>query len=250
MAKLSRPLTPAEVKRGFTGKVTADGRALVRFQGRVFAVPARGVSGLIKPAANQSPSASRLTTLQRQQRDTRIAAIVAGQPLIAAAGGGSRGGGGPLSRSVPANNNIKPLRVYRQPVGRWDREAAIKRTLSDFGVPNDKLGSYLKGVDLSKPVIMRRYPKGTIFTQYSFPNQPGAWFTTPGTPMNKLGISEFGEDGLKRQEFRYIAKNDVYMLESTAADFTDESGSVLPGGGYQLFTNDKNAFEIHDPSTN
>lgn len=54
VARLTRPLTPAEISRGFTGKVTPNGRALIKFQGRIFAVPASRVSGLTaKPAAQQ-----------------------------------------------------------------------------------------------------------------------------------------------------------------------------------------------------
>lgn len=103
IAKLTRPLTPAEAKKGFTGKVTADGRALVRFQGRVFAVPASTISGLVKPKpANQTVATSRFTAPQRQQLNTRIAAIVAGKSL-ALSGGGSRGG---PPTGYPANDNL------------------------------------------------------------------------------------------------------------------------------------------------
>ena len=40
MPKMARPLTPGEIQRGFTGRTTADGRALIKFQNRIFAVPA------------------------------------------------------------------------------------------------------------------------------------------------------------------------------------------------------------------
>lgn len=46
MPKMARPLTPGEIQRGFTGRTTADGRALIKFQGRIFTVPTSRVSGL------------------------------------------------------------------------------------------------------------------------------------------------------------------------------------------------------------
>jgi hypothetical protein len=58
VAKMNRPLTPGEIQRGFTGKVTSDGRALIKFQNRVFTVPASRVSGL----------SARLAMSQNQQR--------------------------------------------------------------------------------------------------------------------------------------------------------------------------------------
>lgn len=57
VARLTRPLTAAEISRGFTGKLTADGRALIKFQNRVFAVPASRISGLSAKLAAQQRAA-------------------------------------------------------------------------------------------------------------------------------------------------------------------------------------------------
>jgi flagellar biosynthesis GTPase FlhF len=53
VAKLTRPLSAAEISRGYTGKMTGDGRALVSFRGRVFAVPASGVAAVNQGANRQ-----------------------------------------------------------------------------------------------------------------------------------------------------------------------------------------------------
>lgn len=55
VAKLMRPPTSGEMRRGFTGKVTQDGRALVKINGRVFAVPAARIGVKV----NRSPSMGR-----------------------------------------------------------------------------------------------------------------------------------------------------------------------------------------------
>lgn len=51
IAQAPRQPTPAEAKRGFTGKVTPDGKALVRFQNRVVTVPASRIGVMPRPTA-------------------------------------------------------------------------------------------------------------------------------------------------------------------------------------------------------
>lgn len=105
IAKLTKPLTPGEIKKGFTGKVLGDGRGLVKYQGRIFAVPAASISGLVRKPANQNVAGSKFTAPQRQQVHTRLAAIVAGKPVVAT-GGGSRGGPPTFGSSQAANSNL------------------------------------------------------------------------------------------------------------------------------------------------
>lgn len=80
VAKMNRPLTAGEIQRGFTGKVTADGRALIKFQNRVFTVPASRVSGLsARLAAKQNQQkAARWTVQQQFAINERLRALTAG----------------------------------------------------------------------------------------------------------------------------------------------------------------------------
>lgn len=108
ITKLTRPLTPRDIGRGFTGKVTQDGRALVKIKGRVFAVPAARAA--IKANRSQSISATRASRWNESKR----AAISADVKNIAAArlknkaraggdGGGRKppGGGGGDNKGQP-----------------------------------------------------------------------------------------------------------------------------------------------------
>lgn len=92
VAKLTRPLTAAEMKRGYTGKQTEDGRALVKFQGRVFAVPASRL-GIQPRAANDNSTASSRPSSLSPQRQSAIKAGL-GSILGGGGSGGSAGGGG------------------------------------------------------------------------------------------------------------------------------------------------------------
>ncbi len=76
VARLTRPLTPAEISRGFTGKVTPNGRALIKFQGRIFAVPASRVSGLTAKLAAQQRQ-TRWTAQQRGSVNEKVKALAA-----------------------------------------------------------------------------------------------------------------------------------------------------------------------------
>jgi hypothetical protein len=77
LAKMARPLTPAEIQRGFTGRVTADGRALIKYQGRIFAVPASRVSGLSARLAKQQSKhgATKWTAQQKAVVGEKVAAL-------------------------------------------------------------------------------------------------------------------------------------------------------------------------------
>ena len=92
MARMNRPLTAGEIQRGFTGKVTSDGKALVKFQNRVFTVPASRISGLsARLAAQQSQAKTTHWTMQqRSALSQRVASLAGG-----ASGGGGNGGSPP-----------------------------------------------------------------------------------------------------------------------------------------------------------
>lgn len=104
MPKMNRVLTPSEMQRGFTGRTTADGRALIKFNNQIFAVPASRISGLSAKLAAQKNQqrASQWTTQQQAAISQRVKVLT---------GGGGRGGGSspPPGTSVKAaNDNLEP----------------------------------------------------------------------------------------------------------------------------------------------
>lgn len=115
MPKMTRPLTPGEIQRGFTGRTTADGRALIKYQGRVFTVPASRVAGLSARLARQRadqqggsggarPPDGGSVIGERQGRAAQQQAAVSQRiARLASSGGGVRPPEGP-SRTV-ANDN-------------------------------------------------------------------------------------------------------------------------------------------------
>lgn len=91
IAQAPRQPTPAEAKRGFTGKVTPDGKALVRFQNRVVTVPASRIGVLPRQTAT---SQAALATGWSQQKQASINADIKRLIGGGGGGGGSAGGGG------------------------------------------------------------------------------------------------------------------------------------------------------------
>lgn len=85
--RVSRQPSAAEIRRGFTGKVTADGKALVRFQGRIYAVPASRLGIRVRQASaenSNTPAASAATPRWTEARRAEVNADIAklaGQPV-------------------------------------------------------------------------------------------------------------------------------------------------------------------------
>ncbi len=78
--------TPGEIQKGFTGRVTADGRALVKFQNRILTVPAARISGLSAKLANDNQRKPNWTPQRQSATNARIKAIASGN--IATSNGG------------------------------------------------------------------------------------------------------------------------------------------------------------------
>lgn len=130
-ARMTRPLTPGEIQKGFTGRVTADGRALIKYQGRIFTVPASRVAGLSARLAKQRAD--------RQAASAQSASTTQRLGAIAAAGGGS-------GREPPTNN--LPGAVRGQPLGSVSPvavaarlEAAQLARVQERGFKDDSVGA-------------------------------------------------------------------------------------------------------------
>jgi hypothetical protein len=211
VARLTRPLTAAEIRRGFTGKLTADGRALVKFQNRVFAVPAARVG--IKTRPRTRPAATVLSW--SAARRTAIANDIR---ALATARGSSGGGGRPPAG--PANDNS--MSANRMAFARFVRGA---------NVPLDKVLSYGKGWNFAKPVRITTLKAGTELCRWQAPGQKhGTHFSVCGSRPTRLGVADTVKvtdpDGttriVERAETRFTLTQDVEVLEGTAAAIDDD----------------------------
>ena len=106
--------TPAQQKRGFTGKVLPDGRALVKVNNRVLAVPASRVGVRIqRTAANQNAN---LTPQKRAAQANRLAALSQKSARRVSGTGGGSGSGSHVR--VAANDN-RTIASQLRMQGRW-----------------------------------------------------------------------------------------------------------------------------------
>lgn len=74
--KAPRNPTPGEIQKGFTGRVTADGRALVKFQNRVLTVPASRISGLSAKLANDNQRKSNWTAQKQSTINAKVKRLI------------------------------------------------------------------------------------------------------------------------------------------------------------------------------
>ena len=130
LARINRPPTLGEMKRGFTGKVTSTGQAVVKVRGKMYSIPASRIGvKWRRQGANQQQQQQAVATRWNQQQQatigTRAKTLAAAnfaakaKARIAAAGGGARGpggNGGPPTNGLRAANDNIPLRLT-QPKG-------------------------------------------------------------------------------------------------------------------------------------
>lgn len=215
-ARLGRPLTAAEIQRGYTGRQTTDGRALITFQGRVLAVPASRVGIPAARLANDNRTA-RWTPQQRSAMRLDIQKLVG-------AGGGSGGGdgsgaGGGGRRNGPAAANDNSMSANRVMF------AKFWKSIPD---PDNAMFGHSRGFDFAKPVNKVVLKAGTEVCQWQLPGyNKGMYFAACGSRPTRLGIADSasrtvgGPAELKIQT-RYRLKQDVEVLSGTAAAHVDD----------------------------
>ncbi len=131
-ARLTRPLTPAEIQRGFTGRVTADGRALIKYENRIFAVPASRVAGLSARLAKQSASRQAGST-QSTETSRRLALV--------GASGASNSRESASTSGVPGGMRGQLLGSTSATAVSARLEAAQLARLQDRGFRDDSVGA-------------------------------------------------------------------------------------------------------------
>jgi len=226
-ARLVRPLTPGEIQRGFTGRVTADGRALIKFQNRVVVVPASRVSGLsAKLAAQKRTQAEGAGQKVAGLRASMVAVLAQSAGERSLRGGGS-GGSGSGGRRVAANDNSMSA-----------NRIAYSGFVKESGHDPAGLFPHSRGWDFSKPMRVTTIKAGTELCQWMVPDKPGAYYAACGTPPSRLGISPHGVNSanevIPKISKRYVATRDLQALEGTAANVVDDwsvKGERTPAEG-------------------
>jgi hypothetical protein len=163
-----------------------------------------------------------------------------------------RPGGGAVVRDAPSTpSQVRPAAPAAEPAPKPPSKAATAteaaaaaNTLSRNDaaawfrankphLTEAQIGSQLKGIDFTKPVVMRELRPGDEILMYVREGgQPGSWATTPGTPSSVLGL----DPSVPRNPVTFVVKERVMVLESVAADAPPglAHGVGGPGGGLQL----------------
>ena len=126
------------------------------------------------------------------------------------------------------------------------------------GMPAERIGGHLKGIDFNQPTEVHTIPKGTVVEQWQVPGATqGSYYGKPGTKPTHLGINSLGIDpvtGLPvpKTAKPYILTEDVKVLKSTADAIVDDwSVPTQPvtteGGATQYYSprGDKSKFQSH-----
>ena len=211
MARISRPLTPGEIQRGFTGKITPDGRALIKFQNRILTVPASRVSGSPRPAP--AGQGSRQATKWTAQQQAVIASRTA--KLLTSTS----------SNSVASR--IEKVRLSRAEVGHFRSFGPMNKG----PLPKDISDTFRSGA-----YVERSLPRDTVlYRVISDDGNPAGSYWTSSKPQGPLqAVSDsaldqsWGNRATKLVTARIPANTIVY--EGFAAG---QGG--LPGGGNQIY---------------
>ncbi len=132
------------------------------------------------------------------------------------------------------------------------RRATAEAFYREQGVPKHRIDGHLQGIDFTQPVEVVTLKKGTVLTQYQVPGNPqGNYYAPPGSTPSSLGISAHGlnpsNQVVDKVASRYVTKQDVQVLRSTAKDIVDTwsvKGEEIQtlGGATQYMSTNKSAF--------
>jgi uncharacterized Zn-binding protein involved in type VI secretion len=133
------------------------------------------------------------------------------------------------------------------------RRATAQAFYEQQGMPAKDIPDHLSGIDFRRPVDVVTLEQGTPVEQMQVPGgRQGNYYTPPGTPATKVGISPQGTDYatgavVDKTPTQYTTANDVQVLRSTAAPVQDTwsvKGNPVQteGGGTQYFSMDKGSF--------
>lgn len=250
VAKMARPLTPAEIQRGFTGRVTADGRALIKYQGRVFAVPASRVSGLSARLATQQQVQQRasrwtaqqqtavvdkiaaLATLEHGSGRTTARSISSPAPISGGGSGGSNSGCQPPSSprcqfKTNAENQEQAI-VIRSPLiqERIDSSKAYKaaeKTLAHKWLNEDGKIKWPPNAGFVEPPQKIVLKPGARIDRYG--DRDGSYFSPAGTLFEHRGLPESFRQAPR---MTYEILKELPATSGIAAPWFDQ-----PGGGTQ-----------------
>lgn len=249
VAKMNRPLTPGEIQRGFTGKVTADGRALIKFQNRILTVPASRVSGLSARLATQQTQqrASRWTAQQQTAVVGRIAALASLEhgsgrtaarsisspaPISGSGSGGSNSGCQPPSsprcqfktnvenqeQSIVIRSSLIQERIDSSKAYKAAEKTLAQKWLNEDGKINWPPNAGF--VESPQKIALK---PGAKIDRYG--DRDGSYFSPAGTPFEHRGLPESFKQAPK---MTYEILKELPATSGIAAPWFDQ-----PGGGTQ-----------------
>lgn len=248
------PPTNAQLAKGYTGKQTEDGRALVKFQGRVLAVPASRIG--VKPRQpandrNASTASSSSTTWSTAKQNAVRADVqkLAGSPPGGGGKGGSVGGsGGGLSGTfnAAARARVDAARAVRMGQGAQMTSVAQGNSREDNGQYDTPEGRK-KGWSP---------PHSTGSNLRNYVSQRPERFVRVYTEENKLGgfmvrekeIAHLGDDPKKIRAYLGLEKEPTHIGVVEVPANTKMKMSVIGpqpnfekarAGGYQYIVLDR-----------
>lgn len=124
------------------------------------------------------------------------------------------------------------------------------------GIAENKIDSYLTGIDFTQPVEVQTLSPNKKLWQYQTQGAPqGSWYSfSPSLEPTNLGISPHGLNRATQAVEpkvlnEYVTNQPVSVLRSTSAavdDFWSVSGQSYPtsGGATQLFSPQKQSFSL------
>lgn len=209
VARLNRALTAAELRRGFTGKITLDGRALVRVGNRVLAVPASRVG--VRVNRVQSP------TVASRWNASKRAAVAAEVQKLAATSLRNRGGGGrrPPGGGGGGNDGTGGKLLWTS----WDKYPKVEYKGGQYAPIGDRL--YARhAVERMQPSGLG-YPAGASLKSLGPTGGAGK-----GRSIAPAYVEEVIKTG-KREEVIYEGVPRTLFTAGTTTVVTEENGRIV-----------------------
>lgn len=229
VTKAVRPPTPAELKRGFTGRYTPDGRALVKLKDQVVAVPASRIgvqarrAGLDGAAPPAQPSSTRWNGQQQAGVQASLKQLIAGNGLQ-------------TTRSPTLAGLTLPSAADRSKL----RQAEAQASRQSSGVTSDKWrqsdGSWRWPINAgfkNSEARRTKLKRGTLLDRYMAIDQAGnsysrdkskdaGGFLAPyGTPFEKRALPMEQRHAPK---VTYVVLKDLPAFVGEAEPWFDQAG--------------------------
>jgi len=242
---LQRPLRPSNRLAAASGHAEAAAPAS---SATAAGEPARvGSEGGESPSADSPGSSGGASTTHRKWGMTDLAMRSMGKVKFVPTGS--------VAKKIYAAAKIETARTAQETADTILRRYIATNFVRNQGVPEAWVEGYVSGFDLTQPLDIVTIPAGTELYQYQAPGATqGNWYTTSRLAApDSLGInsvSQVQSEGTvaPRVVSRFRTVANVAMLAGASAAIRDSwsvpaQGVLAPGGGFQLFSMERIAFE-------